>query len=500
MSYNGPQVTWGDFIFSADSGYPAPMVSISRQYAQNGGGDNIGSSTTVSLEGKIFDTGNLLGLENNLRLNFSSGLYRSLTIPCIGNILASGQEQTNDLFTVNRYSANKSTDNWAQTIDYSIELIAYHKHPRFPSGTSGNYVSSIEDTWNIEIIEDNSYWKNDDVDLTSLGYLAESLSANNTEAFPLYRITRALGAVGIKTQNLTALESAQRWVKENIDFKPEFYSQYTLYNLVKNVESSELGGSYKINFSWLGALTSKSLPSYMETFTIESNIDSSLLRTVTVQGKVMGLKVVPTGMIAKNSVSTGGSANSITKLDLSSTSSHDKFQNAKSGYEVIKPNIYGRISSLIKQGERTLHPTPISITEGFSPTEGSVTYNWQFNNRPLNLINQSISESLTIRENSPTIEIARVFVLGRRLGPILLNMGTVSTSSKTVTFEAVLPRPSSITTAKFPKEAFSAIESLVNSYQPEGNNFAGYIKENSTDWNISEGRFTRTKTWEWTQC
>jgi len=60
-----------------------------------------------------------------------------------------------------------------------------------------------------------------------------------------------------------------------------------------------------------------------------------------------------------------------------------------------------------------LHPKPLSSSRGINPNGGVVTYNAQFDNRPPNIINGSITEEITINDTHPGQIFATIPVIGR---------------------------------------------------------------------------------------
>jgi len=154
-----------------------------------------------------------------------------------------------------------------------------------------------------------------------------------------------------------------------------------------------------------------------------------------------------------------------------------------------------------------LNPIPISMTESHRKSVGEIDYSFEFNNRPLNLIQGSISESLTVNDTFPTQQIAEIFVLGRKLGPVLQDLGTVTSSSREVTLEVVIPRPRMIGQRLiFPTNIFTAATGLVEQLNPKytfgtlsagGTNIKSYIKNDTHNYNPLEGRLSITKSWIW---
>jgi hypothetical protein len=244
------------------------------------------------------------------------------------------------------------------------------------------------------------------------------------------------------------------------------------------------------------------------------------MRTVTLNGTVKGLELFNSGNY--NNSSLDNLSNNIKLTSNGST----KFDNAISGYSSVKNLLYGRAQTFMVSGsaatatfygglgsvvagqfanrtESPLNPIPVSATEGFNPAEGSITYSWSFNNRPMNIISGAISETLTVDDTFPTQVVGSIYVLGRRLGPVLQDIGTVTSYSRSVTMEVVFPKPSSLRNITFPGDAYRSITGIIDSLDPKNlyaDGIRSFVKQNSENWNATEGRFTKTKAWEYTRC
>jgi hypothetical protein len=539
MSSSAPTVTvnYGIFIFNAASGYPSPMITISKETQRDGAGRSIGNTTNITLEGKIFHTSgdatlgfqNLLDKEKELRKVFSIDGY-NLGIACSAN----SNTSTFSGIKISRYSANKTENNWTTTIDYSIDLVC----ETIPTtGTGIFYVSSTQDDWTIEPLDENSYTTMGQLGLLGVkGFANPPLSTDQVgkipgqiKNYPFYKVTRNLGAVGkyvpranTPTSGESALINAKRWVDYHLAdttfTMTGIIANLSLCNFIRSINKSETEGSYRITDNWI-AIPPSATP-FIETFTIESQLDQTLMRTVTVNGTVKGLEPISTGNLYNNLSSgmlTGISPTITSNIRLSSPY-NNKFDNAASGYSGVKNLIWDRANAFASTGtnisgfnfgsryrrqENNLNPIPINVTEGFNPAEGSITYSWGFNNRPLNLITGSISENLTIDDNLPSQLYASIFVLGRKLGPVLQDMGTVSSYNRSVTLEVVMPRPTSLRDLVFPLESYRAITGVIDSLDPNKlypGAIRSFVKQNSENWNPNEGRFVKTKAWEWTKC
>lgn len=165
------------------------------------------------------------------------------------------------------------------------------------------------------------------------------------------------------------------------------------------------------------------------------------------------------------------------------------------------------IPSALNANIPQLNPIPISMTESHRTNVGEIDYSFEFNNRPLNLIQGSVSETLNINDTFPSQQIAEVFVLGRKLGPVLQNLGTVTSSTRDVTFEVVLPRPRLLSQRFiFPAAQYAAITGVVEQLNPkytfgtlssQASSIKSYIKADTQSYDPLEGRIRIQKTWVW---
>lgn len=154
-----------------------------------------------------------------------------------------------------------------------------------------------------------------------------------------------------------------------------------------------------------------------------------------------------------------------------------------------------------------MNPIPVNITESHRKHVGEIDYSFEFNNRPLNLIPGSVSETLNINDTFPSQQIAEIFVLGRKLGPVLQNLGTVTSSTRDITFEVVLPRPRALAQRYiFPTNIFERIMAVVEQLNPKytfgttsfpASSIKSYVKNDNQSYDPLEGRIRIQKTWVW---
>lgn len=519
MSY----IKYGNFEFKAQNGYPVPQISISNTQDRDSSGRLTSYATNINLDGVIYATGNegfayLTSRESALRQVFRID-GQLFVIGCTG---AGGSQIPYFSGTprILKYSADKTENYWLNTIAYNIEMQIDVCCTGSLCYNSGIFcVSNTQDEVSIETIDDFSYVGGPHVGLRKDIPLEPMFSG-----YPIYRVTRTLSAAGKYTPSgKSAIANAKEWVID-AGSKNSFTGYLVglnLYNFTRSISINEPEGSYRITDNWLATSSAWKGGSWTESFNIESSLDNSLLRTVTIGGTIKGLEDYNTNLPLYSSGTLGtGISGTLYPTYEGSRKGLSRFANATSGYQSIKSRnvLFERADAALEKigdpsginkrffsrNEPPLNPIPYSVTEGYNPTEGTVTYSWTYNNRPLNMISGSISETLTVNDTLPTKQIAELFVLGRRLGPVLQDLGTYTIASRDVTFEVVMPRPSSLSGLKaIPTNSYAAITGLVDSFNPEyivREAVKSFVRNDTESWSVSEGRFVKSKSWSWSRC
>lgn len=486
---------------------PVPFVNLSKSYNRDGGGNVENIQTNVTIQGQIVRSQNQQGVTPagtgvGVILEAVSGLQNlfnctvgTFEVLCDGKgIVVSGAK-------VNRFTANKSTNNWIFSADYEVEL--EYNQPGL-TGAGLPAVKNTVDSWNIEPLEDYIY---SNFTLSSSGNSetnsgnTSTLGANTNvtiSGIPQFKISRRLSAVGFPKTNsqagcpapsgdFTAYLEAKKWVELKLGqafqnsgasglislSSNNFSNGLYLYNHLRNINFSVTEGSYEVNDTWLAMPTGIN---YVEDYTLESSTDDKYIKTVRVQGTIKGLSVVPTSIMSGSS-GTPPSGDNPGKIDLGYSTNTTtqgslqayKYQNAHSGWiNDVKPYLYKRACMVLNNGNRNdtyipgtntnpspppknpiycqenyLNIIPISTSEGHDPKKGTISYNYEYSNR-LKFISGTISESITINDTGPVDVVNETFVLGRRLGPILQSLGTRTAAKKEVTVEVIVLPPSSL--------------------------------------------------------
>ncbi len=333
------------------------------------------------------------------------------------------------------------------------------------------------------------------------------------------------------------------------------------YNHVRSINYSVSEGTYSVSESWLAMPTAIQ---YVEDYDIDVSTDENYIKSVTVKGEVRGLYLKEFGSMAGTGLppTTGNFINTdyeqLTEDSLGSnavTLKKNKYENAVSGFiSSVKPFIYSRASIGLNNSfyeeeflddtladpifggggsnaPQTRNPTyvkeaqlniiPISTSETHNTRKGSVSYSYQYNNKP-NYITGVISSNITVDTTFPNDVFAESFVLGRTLGPVLQDLGTITTAKKNVNIEVNVIPPKGMdgllmTSTKCPLYTggyiFSTITGIVESLKPYGDQQQSYFENprlndkgkvfvvsNQENWNPTQGKYTLSLGYVYQPC
>ena len=642
-------VYWNGVDLSTYTG-PSPFVNISTSFDKAGDPGIVEAvTTTITLTGKILRAPDaaestvapcpvrtltpggqgiqtLMGAKKELVKLFNDCPKSILEIKCK---LSSGAEsilaQYKDV-VINSINFDRTDDNWARSIDYSIELQSILPRSGVPDY---EYVTDRSDVWTIEPLEDVSYtkftnqvktrheWSNPNMLPGPSSGPANSNVIRDLQVIniPQFRITRRLSAKGLGNLKLPcsgeastlpsgtgSMQLAKLWV-EKMHSKPfidrdrtGIYDHYInindtlqqinnglanignnfLYNHNRTINADVFNGTYETTDTWLA------MPSgvpYIETYSIETSTGLDYIKTVTVAGNIQGLSFANPGLLfnSDNFTMSSGIFSTGTGLKLQLDKAYgpggtpnirpyqiddrlsqgsrilisfdNKYNNAASGWIFdVKPYLYRRACLVINQGndratpyvnpamvvpvqppqnpifstETLLSVIPVSTTEGHDPKKGTITYNYQYNNK-FNIISGTISENINIVNDLPTQVVSEIPVPGRHLGPIIDAAGYTA-ARKTLTVEIVVMPPTG-TNDMFVQQRgcplytggflYTTIEKLIEGVKPYGavdttifghdwiyKNTQGQVYKTSDQdtWSPTQGRYTRTVSWIYQQC
>ena len=227
----------------------------------------------------------------------------------------------------------------------------------------------------------------------------------------------------------------------------DYYKSFN-YKRTQNVDVK--GGSFSITETWTLAPSVAIATETLE-ISIQDNADDQE-KQITISGTIEG--------VIDNADNVGiGNTNNLDKNPereepVNEYFSHaatpntpkNKYQNAVTHFNAIAPYFYETAESILKKASGTRgivvsqKPTSKNITH--QPAKGIITYSFTFggsgsdsNTSNIPFIPYAISEDISINDTYPGQVYAEQAVLGRRLGPVLQNVGTQTHWLREVTIQ-----------------------------------------------------------------
>lgn len=181
------------------------------------------------------------------------------------------------------------------------------------------------------------------------------------------------------------------------------------------------------------------------------------------------------------------------------------YSSAESYWNFVQTRILSRAQYIGEaEANRVFHPLPLLKSTSHNPSKGTISYSYEYNDRPCNFISGSLSENFTIVDNYPTDVFASLPVLGRARGPVLQSISTVTEQSRGITIEVVMPPATGCTSVAqlYTNKPTGEIESILCDFQTELTTaYEQVFKTQDTEnWNPKTGRYTRNVSWTFQNC
>ena len=478
-------------IYDSKKIIPAPVITINKSYNRLAGDESeiVSSSYEVTLNGTLLA---YKGSPNSSGVFWDQNGYPpDETVLMDSRLAALNKKQQALELLFSHENEGKLLE--IQSDDGSLPMKMYPKilNVSFPENlrhTTLNYtitlscdkIFPLQETFDYDIVSASETWVLEPQE-TPENFNVETNNAFQTSSY--FRLTHSLSAQGRRTFDEDGLvreawQSAKNWAIANLGINNEIVqssgvnnlpSYYTGKDHFRSENIDILAGQYAVTETWL--LTSGNV---IEDFTASVTTDiNGPYATVSIDGSIRGLEEKNPDM-------------SIIKT---------RYENAVEYYEQLKSKIFSRAQ--ITFGEYPLHSLPISTNVGKNPANGTINYNYQYNSRPSGLIEDALSENITVSYTDGGNSFASVFAIGRLKGPVLQPLGTAEAKTKTLSIEAVLPqnldRNNLISSFSFPEGKISDIVSQLNPIN-EGatKSFAGPAQKS---WSPITGDLLYSVTW-----
>ena len=319
------------------------------------------------------------------------------------------------------------------------------------------YVSEVSEDWSIE--EAATY----------------TATAANAEAQnKLFSISHTVSAIGKRVyvngvMSTTPLQQAMGYVNNVIGLGRDNIPTSLLPIIVglevydrKLVETiNKFTGSYQVAETFTLGPAGQAAT---ESVTINIEQDLGSIVRISIDGRIQGLRT----------------------NDISDTSV-DSYANAVAYWDSIANNIYNRANSYLIGG-CNLNTIPSSTSIGRNITEGLITYNYSYDNRPANIITGALSEDIQISDTYPGQLINVVPVIGRSQ-PIIQYINSRSEYKRSLQITANMPFVGCVA-VKPPIEDLTTIFDL---YKPSGTRV--YYSAPSESFNPKTGAYSYSIDW-----
>jgi len=469
---------------------PVPVISINKEYQKTADSTSLGTLFKVNLNGTIYaESGGLSSImakQDEIRAAFDED-GKLFQIMCDGSPLLTCYPRINSIVF------NESPNNWVITCPFTIDL-EFDEEPA-PTGsfTYGGentglmppFVSSADENWQIEFADENSYY---------------NLGGSDYNSVRL-RLTHTISAVGKRRYTGSGLEKAaweqaRDYVLPNLGYNSTFaggsgvlnitVANFSGYNHMRSNSIDAKAGSYSVTENWILTSGDKAI----EDFTVEvrKGIDSDLT-SVSIQGSIQGLETRVYG--------TAPGQFSITQSKFAAASGY--WATTASTRVLTRAQTFATASS----ATRPLNSMVVSRSVGYNPPNGSVTYNYEYNDRPSNCVANSFIENISVSDTNPADVFAEIPILGRSAGPILQDMGTVTSRKRNVSVDVVMAPSTGCTTTLFNTTNPSGdVNTIIQYFYAELTGSYGQVfkSADSSTWEPKTGRYTRQVEWTIGNC
>jgi hypothetical protein len=430
-------------------------MSLSKETIYRGDEEKLDSKYKCTLTGTLTPlpsgTGGLTNLDtyiDALRTAMETD-YQVFHVTCGGDTIVSGNPRILGL------NIGETNNNWTLTADYTIEL----EWPSDDTITGDTNLRSISEEWTVEPVDSPPYY-----------------SGGGTEYPSHVTVSHQISAQGATTVDTTGWLVAREWVMDRVGWNaaPAEYASYSglsQWNHARTTTQNEYDGTFSVSESWTLSPTG-----VVEDFTttIRSTLEST---TVVVEGSIVGLADI-------SIPDTGNGEVSVTT---------SKYDNALTHWTSISGSLYARATGEL--GDTTLSETAQNSSIAYNPTQGRISYSFEYADRPCQFVSGSISESINIVDTWPTDIFAQQQIIGRAKGPVLQDMGTVTPYKRSIALEVQMPKHTGVCDAcsSLTSSPSSEADTLLCCYKSglEDDYDQVFKTQDTQSWNPLTGRYSR---------
>lgn len=546
-------IKYGDFSF-ATSGIPIPRITYSFQPTTTSAGRQIGTALEIKLKGQIYGTGDYAVIKaSGLHQAFAQD-YVPFKLLCKTNtsegtvLFPKGQLKTDldkSIYVKNINFTNSSDETMYYIVDFDIDLGAsISEYQHYMGEGSALFLRSLSDAWSVEMVNEK----------------ADYLHDANEHFFPsggppgstYYKVSRAAKAAGNATNDKTSFENAKEGIKNLLKETPGLFKTNSdvlgatpagnilkIFDRTTSYEADLVDGSLGFTENYI-AFTGNPSKKYTHDLNISNTIDKDFNRTVTVNGNIQGYTSEPV-----SNTKTTASADQLDNDDFLKTrqTTHSAYINASGGLDFELPHSFARALDSTKfpsgkyiekydstqtyedfqleisndsnktNRQEYLNPIHTNFNSDHDINNGSISYSISYDNKPRSLIPGALVEQLSMTDNFPVTGYAAKNIMLR--GAIPQHLGTISTPSRTVTYNATFPSIISTdgkevndqTVLTEDNYQVKELANAMNQFDPayldpspntESSAVVSWVTDDSFEINFVEGTLSKTLTWNYT--
>lgn len=240
-------------------------------------------------------------------------------------------------------------------------------------------------------------------------------------------------------------------------------SGVTGYNHNRIINENIAEGSYRVVETWISAATKDvNNPPSIEDYTI-SLTDNLGILTAKIDGQITGLH----------------------ERDADFAITTSRLDNANAKWALVLPTLFTRCQAAT---ERILNPYEVGRQKTTNYAQGTINYSYEYNTRSNFGIAGARQVDVNISDQLPRDIFAEITVINRVLGPILQDIGTVTSRKRTISVD-VLMNP--VDYASILPPTGVDVSSIIAYYTPAGYSQV-FLAEDNVNYGLGQGRYQRT--------
>lgn len=325
----------------------------------------------------------------------------------------------------------------------------------------GYYVSDAQNEWSISEDEEHTATIGSSTDQKKIYSVSHNVSAIGQKTYENGVLINAIHEASGYVHNVIGLGSGEMTNPSGPFSFLGFPEGYSVYNRKVTESINPFTGQYGIDEQFIMGPSGQAAKEVVQ-ISIEN--DLSPLTKVSINGTITGFN---------SSGVQDGAVNS--------------YDNALAYWDSVSGSIYDRANS--EAGSCSLNPVFLSRAIGRNPQEGTISYSFNYDNRPANVITNARTEDIQVSDTYPGQVINVVPVIGRSQ-PIIQYLNSRSEYKRSLQITATMDMGADCLPQKPPA---SELATIFETYKPQGTKV--YYGPPTDNWNPKTGQYSYNVEW-----